>query len=378
MKSNQMIPLFLFISLIFSSCLQEDKSIKAVVLLDLKGGQSTLGQEAMNGFLLALQQAPLEMSSLLYISLIDTESNQETAKQAAIETTHLVSIGAGFTDNNSVLTVGKYFQNNKTPFLSIGATDPKLPQLFGNQIFLVPFGDNTQAAAAAEFADKKFGKNAVVLWDSTSDYTQNLPLYFKTRFKELDGVITLDRSYPGGCDISNLATAISQLETSPDFIYLAGLPDCIGDVINSLRQAGIQLPIIGGDGLDTPNLTKDSTIDNVWYTTHSWQESNKARVFVKAYQNLYQTAPKNAFAALGYDTANLVLKTLSEAKTTDPNGIYEALESIKNFEGVTGAISYSSHSHVPKKSVWIIEINQGKKKLAKHFIPKGIPSPIDE
>jgi branched-chain amino acid transport system substrate-binding protein len=349
-------------------------------LLDLQGAQASLGRPAMNGFVLGLQQAN-ENEPLLFSTLIDTKSDPEATKSAARDVALTrVSLAAGFTDNNSVLIAGPYFQRARVPFLSIGATDPALPQVVGNSIFLTPFGDNTQAAAAAEFGQQEFGSSVAILWDSTSQYTQTLPRYFRTRFEELGGNVALDASYKGGCDITALGQQVAGLSQRPHFVYLAGLPDCIGDVVASLRAAGVTEPIVGGDGLDTPKLLEGNPgpTSNVWFTTHAWLSEQtgtpEAKDFIAAYRDAYGAAPADAFAALGYDAARLMLDVLRRAHSQ--REIFYALEHTKGFKGVTGTISFSPQSHVPLKTVWVISVQNGEKSLASAFIPASVPPPI--
>ena len=349
-------------------------------LLDLQGAQASLGRPAMNGFVLGLQQAS-ENEPLPFAALIDTRSDPEATKSAARDVVSTnVSLAAGFTDNNSILIAGPLFQRARVPFLSIGATDPALPQVVGNGIFLTPFGDNTQAAAAAEFARRAFGSSVAILWDSTSQYTRTLPRYFRTRFEELGGNVALDVSYDGGCDITTLAQQVERLSPRPYFVYLAGLPDCIGDVVASLRAAGVTEPIVGGDGLDTPRLLEGNPgpTSNVWFTTHAWLSEQtgtpEAKEFITAYRDAYGAAPPNAFAALGYDAARLLLDVLRRAQSQ--RGIFYALEHTEGFKGVTGTISFSPQSHVPLKTVWVIAVQNGEKSLASAFVPALVPPPI--
>jgi len=349
-------------------------------LLDLQGAQASLGRPAMNGFVLGLQQAS-ENEPLPFAALIDTKSDPEATKSAARDVVSTnVSLAAGFTDNNSVLIAGPFFQRARVPFLSIGATDPALPQVVGNGIFLTPFGDNTQAAAAAEFARRAFGSSVAILWDSTSQYTRTLPRYFRTRFEQLGGNVALDVSYDGGCDITTLGEQVERLSPRPYFVYLAGLPDCIGDVVASLRAAGVTEPIVGGDGLDTPRLLEGNPgpTSNVWFTTHAWLSEQtgtpEAKEFIAAYRDAYGTAPANAFAALGYDAARLLLDVLRRAQSQ--RGIFYALEHTEGFKGVTGTISFSPQSHVPLKTVWVIAVQNGEKSLASAFVPALVPPPI--
>jgi branched-chain amino acid transport system substrate-binding protein len=349
------------------------------VLLDLQGTQASLGRPAMNGFVLGLQQG-IEHRRIPFAALIDTKSDPEETESAARHVVSRVSLAAGFTDNDSVLIAGPFFQRAMVPFLSIGATDPALPEVVGNSIFLTPFGDNTQAAAAAEFGQREFGSTVAILWDSTSQYSRTLPRYFRTRFEELGGNVALDASYDGKCDITALGQQVGELSQKPDFVYLAGLPDCIGDVVASLRAAGVTEPIIGGDGLDTPNLLEGSSGPNinVWFTTHAWLSEQTgtpdAKEFIAAYRDAYGAAPSDAFAALGYDAARLMLDVLRRAR--NQSGIFYALEHTKGFQGVTGTISFSSESHVPLKTVWVIAVQNGEKGLASAFVPESVPPPI--
>jgi branched-chain amino acid transport system substrate-binding protein len=348
-------------------------------LLDLQGAQASIGRPAMNGFVLGLQQGS-EDGPIPFSDLIDTKSDPAVTASAARQIVSSVSLAAGFTDNDSVLTAGPYFQRLRVPFLAIGATDTILPETVGDQIFLTAFGDNAQAAAAAEFSWREFGSSVAILWDSTSHYTRTLPRYFRTRFEELGGNVVLDASYRGGCDATALGQQVAGLSQPPDFVYLAGLPDCIGDVVASLRAAGVTEPIIGGDGLDTPNLLEGNPgpTDNVWFTTHAWLSEQtgtpEAKAFIAAYRNAYGSAPDTAFAALGYDAARLVLDVLRRAR--NQAGIFDVLENTEGFKGVTGTILFSPESHVPLKTVWVIAVHEGEKSLADAFIPESVPPPI--
>jgi branched-chain amino acid transport system substrate-binding protein len=254
-----------------------------------------------------------------------------------------------------------------------------LPDVVGERIFLTPFGDNTQAAAGAEFAYREFGARVGILWDATAQYTRTLPRYFRTRFEALGGSAELDTAYEGGCDITALGQQVVAL--APDIVYLAGLPDCVGDIVASLRAAGVTQPILGGDGLDTPRLFEGSAAptSGVWFTTHAWLSDETgtpaARAFVAAYREAYGVAPPNAFAALGFDAAGLMRDALQRARNSR-RSVLEALEHTAGFEGVTGTISFSAESHVPLKTVWIVAVQNGASSLAADFVPDAVPPPI--
>ena len=66
-----------------------------------------------------------------------------------------------------MLAIGPQVQKAQIPFVTPGATSPKLPSQLGNDVFLACFGDNVQAAVGAEFALKKLNaKTAYLLTDT--------------------------------------------------------------------------------------------------------------------------------------------------------------------------------------------------------------------
>ena len=91
--------------------------------------------------------------------------------------------------------------------------------------------------------------------------------------------------------------------------------------------------------------------------------------------NANKGSTPNAFSALGYDTANLIMTAITKANSTDPDLVRRSLITIKNFEGITGMISYSPSSRIPKKSVSIIKIDKGSRSLVIQILPAQVPAP---
>ena len=110
-----------------------------------------------------------------------------------------VPVAIGFTDSDSVLALGPIFQQAGIPFVTPGATSPKLPDQIGDMIFLACFGDNVQAAAGADFVkDKLNGKNVYLLRDNAAEYTTLLAKYFKEAFEHDGGKIIGKDDYKTG------------------------------------------------------------------------------------------------------------------------------------------------------------------------------------
>jgi branched-chain amino acid transport system substrate-binding protein len=353
----------------------------------LTGGESALDLPAAHGAQLAVKEINAaggingqQIELITHDSKYDMTVTAQVAKQYVEQ--DKVPVFLGYTDSDSVIASGRIFQNAKIPFITVGATSPKLPSQIGDMLFLACFGDNVQAAVGAEFAYKKFGKNAAFLWDKGVEYTTLLGQYFKSRFGELGGTIQLEDSYEDkATDFSAQITKIKALNPKPDFYYVAAMPDNIGTLVKQFRDAGLTGPIVGGDGYDTPDLVKTAgaSTSNVFFTTHALMDAtigtDGIKKFIAAYKTEFGNDPENAFAALGYDTVYLMADAIKRAGGTDATAVKNALEATKDFKGITGAITFSPGVHVPQKGVTIIDIEGGKLTLGGEVVPEKVPAP---
>jgi branched-chain amino acid transport system substrate-binding protein len=353
----------------------------------LTGDESALDLPASNGATLAVKEINAaggllgkQINFIVHDSQYKMDVTAQTAKQFVEQ--DKVPLFIGYTDTDSVLASGPTFQAAKIPFITVGATSPKIPSQVGDMMFLAAFGDNVQAAVGAEYSAEKFGKNAYFLWDKGVEYTTLLGQYFKSRFTELGGTILLEESYDDkATDFSAQIAKIKALATKPDFYYVSAMPYNIGPIVKQFRDAGIDGPIVGGDGYDTPDLltVAGDAANNVFFTTHALIDATGGtegiKKFMAAYKAEFGHDPENAFAALGYDTVYLLADAVKRANGIDAAAVKKALEETKGFKGITGSITFSADAHVPQKGVTVIAVAGGKFTLGAEVVPEKVPAP---
>jgi len=353
----------------------------------LTGDESALDLPAANGTKLAAKEINAAGGVLgRQIDLIvhDTQYKMDVTAQVAkqfVEQDKVISV-IGFTDTDSVLAAGPTIQGAGLPFITAGATSPKIPTQVGDKMFLACFGDNVQAAVGAEYGFKTFGKNAYLLLDKGVEYTTLLAGYFKARYTELGGTIALEDQYDDkATDFSAQIAKIKTLSPAPDFYYVAAMPYNIGPIVKQFRDAGLTGPIVGGDGYDTPDLVKVAgpTTSKVFFTTHALMDATAGtdgiKKFIAAYKAEYGNDPENAFAALGYDTVYLLADAIKRAGGTDSAAVKTAIEATKDFPGITGKITFAPGSHVPQKGVTVIDVENGALTLGGEVVPEKVPAP---
>lgn len=357
----------------------------------LTGGLAALDAPTANGAKLAVAEINAAGGVLgrpLELVVLDGQSDTTTVGNTAtqlVEGEKVVAL-VGYTDSDSVLAAGPIAAQAGIPFITAGATSPNLPAQVGPNLFLSCFGDNVQAAAGAEFAYKNLGfKTSYLLWNKGTEYTKLLGEFFKESWTGLagaEGLLGEDTYQKEDTDFSAQITKIKALSPQPDFLYISAYPDEIGSLVKQMRAAGVTLPIVGGDGYDTPELVKvagPEASNNVYFSTHSLMDahagSELVKKFIPAYNAAYGTDPENAFAALGYDTIYLLADAIKRAGSTNAAAVVAALEQTQGLVAVTGTINFSPASHIPQKGVTMIAIKDGKLTLGAEVVPAVIPAP---
>jgi branched-chain amino acid transport system substrate-binding protein len=386
--------LFLLIICSLTACTGATTSGAAADPIRIGGGFDLTNEEAVidvptaNGIKLAVKEInaaggllgrPVEF--ILRDSQYRRDVTANISKQLVEE--DKVHAVVAFSETDSALAGGPIFQRAGLPFVVAAASSPKIPQQVGDMAFMASFGDNVQAAAAAEFAFKNFGRTAYLLWDEEVEYTVLLARYFNQHFTQLGGtVVLLDSFDEGSTDLGEHIAKVKALPQQPDFYFLSTMPYNAGTTIKQFREAGLTEPIVGGDAYDFPDLVSQAgpqAAEDIYFSTHVLMDpagaAAEVKKFMAAYKGEYQREPENAFAVLGYDAMYLLADAIKRAGSTEPQAIKKALEETKAFPALTGAISFSPQSHIPSKGVTMIAIKNGKFTLADQVVPTSFPEP---
>jgi branched-chain amino acid transport system substrate-binding protein len=385
---GKIVTLSILLCIMLMACVRHETAMSAEPLIlgavfSLTGGKSDLGIPSSKGAELAVNQlnaAGGVNGREVTLVLTDGKSDPEAVRRRVEEIVdHYPDVPAlfGLTDTDLARSAGEASAKKSRVFLTSGATSPLLPDQVPDYLYLACFGDNVQAAAAAEWAYNELGaRTAAVLYDSAETYTILLHKYFIDRFDSLGGKVMATRKYDPA-DMSRFGQGLPRA----DVVFLAaGSARDAQERIQKLRAAGFTMPIVGGDGYDSEvEWERHPEVKDVYYTTHVYlgadSPNSLVRNFSQAYHKAYGGNAPDAFAALSYDAVNLLAEAVRRAETTSPDAVRRTLAGIEDFRGVTGTISYAGGRRVPRKSVTLIEVKNGQRNFITAFIPDVIPPP---
>jgi branched-chain amino acid transport system substrate-binding protein len=234
------------------------------------------------------------------------------------------------------------------------STNPKVTEV-GDYISRVCFIDPFQGSVMAKFAANSLkAKSAAILGDVNSDYSKGLTTFFEEEFTKLGGKIVAKEAYTQtDPDFKGQLTKIRNL--NPDVIYIPGYYGQVGIIAKQARELDMTMPLLGGDGWDSPELWKlgGAALKNAYMSNHYSADNPAPEIqnFVKAYTAKFNVKP-DAIAALAYDAAKILADAIKRAGgASDSAKLKDAINATKDFPGVTGKITLDASRNAVKPAV---------------------------
>ncbi len=351
---------------------QTKEPIRVGVLLDMSGQTSSFGTWTYNGINMAV--AEINASGgidgrRIEIFLEDDEGRPERAKEVIRKLISEKEVHAiiGEVASSNSLAAAPVAQEAKIPMITPASTNKKVTEV-GNYIFRACFVDPFQGEAMAKFAFAELKiKRVVIMTDESSDYSKGLTDTFNRTFTQLGGKVIMKQSYTQfDPDFKIQLRAIRKLK--PDAIYLPGYYGQVAIIAKQARGLNINVPLLGGDGWDSPELWKlgGQALNNSYITNHFVNDNPATEV--QKFSNTYKTkfyGNPDSLAALGYDTTYILADAIRRAKTTDGEKLRDAIAQTKNFSGVTGNININEARNAVKPVV-ILKLNAQNKQFNYH------------
>ncbi len=338
----------------------------------MTGGTATFGQSSHKGLVLAIEQANSAGGILgKKIKLIteDDQSNQDQANAAVqkLISRDKVSAILGEVASSRSLAGGSVCQKSQIPMLSPASTNNTVTEI-GDYIFRICFTDDFQGAVCGRFAAKRGWKKMAMLVDARQDYSKGLAKSFRDAYGQ-SGQIIIEESYR--TDDRDFKAQLTKIKgANPDAVFVPGYYGEAILIIRQAREIGLNVPLFGGDGWDSPETLKLGSIGNgCYYTDHFHREDPRPEVkkFISDFHARYGEDP-DAMAVLGYDGGGVMMDAIKRAGKADPAAIRDALAATKDFPGVTGKITIDEKRNA-RKPIVILELRDGATHLAETIMP---------
>jgi branched-chain amino acid transport system substrate-binding protein len=313
----------------------------------------------------------LDVGGTKYPVEIVIEDNESKAESATKANTKLITqdevlVIVGPQSSKQAVPAGGVANDNETPMVSPWSTNPNTT-LDRPWVFRTPFLDPFQGPVIANFVTDEFGfSKAAVLYDVASDYPKGLAEFFKGAWEDVhgaDSVVAYESFTTKDADFSAQLTKIR--ESGAEFIFTPQYYNEVALIAQQAHELGWDAPIVGSDSwgsAELMNLCGDDCKGQFFSTHYAAAGATGAtKEFIDRYNEKHGYVPDDV-GALTWDTMLIIQKAIQDCGTitgdiaTDRACVRDALAQIKDFDGITGKMTFTEEGD-PIKCAVIVQIS---------------------
>lgn len=321
------------------------EKIKIGVILPLTGDAASYGIGLKNGIEIGLAMDTAKVT-LIY------EDSKADPKLAVNAVTKLVNVDKvqlllGPFTSSEVLAVAPIAEKNEIVLIAPTASSPALTNA-GDYIFRITPSDNFDGQIMSDFLINNLNlKDASVLYVN-NDYGIGVSKVFEENFKNLGGTVKDFISYdPSSKDFKSV---LSMLKNSkPSSVFLVGMKE-MGTIVKQMGELNIKSQVISIGLFEDPEILKTAGAfsNGIYYSFPSFNPDSKDTLttkFSETFMKAKGTKP-SVLDAYGYDLGKLVSQCIGNNQ--DNLDFKTLLYQTKNFNGVTGTMTFDSNGDVVK------------------------------
>jgi len=311
----------------------------------------------------------------------DNEYKPESAVKATtkmiIEDEILVMVGPQA--SSQAVPAGGVADSYNTPMISPWSTNPDTtkgrPCVFRG-CFLDPF----QGPVVANFIKGEFGfTKAAVLYDVAADYSKGLAEEFKKAWEAINGpgsVVAYESFTTKDTDFSSQLTKIKN--SSAEVIFTPQYYSEVALIVPQARDLGWDKPIVGSDSWGSADLFKlcGPACSGLYFSTHyaAAGATGATKEFIDRYKAKYGYVPDDV-AALTWDSLRIIQAAIENTGNLtgkieqDRKAVRDAMAKIKEFEGITGKMTFTEEGDPIKCAVVVKITDKGEFAFHKSVCP---------
>ncbi len=354
-------------------------TVKIGVSSPFTGDVAALGLGIKNGATLAIEEANAdpelaELGVSIEGMFVDDAADPKTGVQAArqmVSDQSLVGVVAHLNSGVSIPASEIYNQAGIVQ-VSPASTNPALTQQGFANVFRVCTIDTVQGSFAGDFAIDTLGAKTVAVIDDSTQYGAGLADEFAKQFEARGGtVVAREKIQVKDQDFKALVTKINGL--GPDMIYFGGMYTEAALISKQAKEAGLKVPVMGGDGLYTQQFVDIAGAANAegdFATSVGLPLSlqPKGQEFSSAFEGMFPDQAIEAYDTYAYDATMVIVEAIkkvaadlgAEALTTaaGKEAIVAAVAET-SYAGVTGEVAFDENGDTTNKAITAYTVKGG-------------------
>jgi branched-chain amino acid transport system substrate-binding protein len=313
------------------------------------------------------------------LKVIQTD-NRSDPQQAPIAAQQAIEKGANVlllsSESLTAAAAAPVAEENDALNFSLSANEPGYgPPTTGRLSFSAYPSVLSESSADATFLHQKGIEHPFLFRDTAIIYGKAYCAGFQESWEHLGGSIS------GSVDFKNedesVASQVSQLKKSnADAVVMCSYPPGGAAAVKQIRDAGIEVPIMGTGSFDGTYWLKGiSNTKDIYLALNGSSYDPPNETTAKLYEKLEKAGVNTDVSSVllsAYAAGQLIIDAIEETGGVDGNALADALEA-KPHQTVLGKISYTKDFHYANGSWPIYVFANGKPKLVTTITPHFLP-----
>ncbi|NHZ81656.1 ABC transporter substrate-binding protein [Massilia sp. CCM 8695] len=338
------------------------------------GAIAHLGKDNENGARMAVDELNAKgvlIGGKRYRVEMLAEDDAGDPKQGTIVAQKLVDAKVrgviGHETSGTTIPASKIYHDAGIPQISPSASNPKYTRQGYKTAFRNVANDEQLGAALARYAVQTGKARQIAVIDDRTAYGKGLTDEFIKNIKTAgQGARIVAQQYTTdkATDFGAILTAIKA--TKPDLIFFGGMDAVAGPMLRQMKQLGMPLRFMGGDGMCSDSLARlagEGMADGQVICAEAGgvdaQQQKGMDDFRAAYRRRYGIDVMT-YAPYAYDAMHAMVAAMQQAGSTDPSVYLPALAK-GQYKGVTGVIAFDARGDVKDGRLTLFTFKGGKR-----------------
>ena len=338
------------------------------------GGIAHLGKDNENGAIMAVEElnaAGVTIGGKKVTIKLMTEDGAADPKQGTAVAQKLVDANVsgvvGHLNSGTSIPASKIYSDAGIPQISPSATNPKYTRQGFKTTFRVVADDTQLGGTLGKYAVNTLKGKSIAVIDDRTAYGQGVAEEFSKAVKAAGGsIVAQEFTTDKATDFNAILTSIKGKK--PDVVFFGGMDAVAGPMLRQMKSLGINAKFMGGDGICSAELVKlagDAVTDNQVFCAEAGgvEPGSKFEAAKNDFDKKFKAkfgVDVQVYAPYVYDSVKIMVAAMVKAGSSDPAKYLPVLAATKDYQGVTGAISFDNKGDVLNGALTLQTIKGGK------------------
>ena len=252
------------------------------------------------------------------------------------------------------------------PQISPSATNPKFTRQGFKTTFRVVADDVHLGGTLGKYAVNTLKGKSIAVIDDRTAYGQGVAEEFK-KAVEAAGSKTVAHEFTTDKSTDFMAILTSIKAKKPDVIFFGGMDAVAGPMMKQIKQLGLNVKFLGGDGICSAELAKlagDAMADDQVVCAEAGGVEGEGKAGMEKFKADFKAknnADVQVYSPYVYDAVGVMAAAMVKADSADPAKYLPVLATTADYKGVTGVISFDEKGDIKNGALTLYTFKAGKR-----------------